>query len=120
MSRLNLTPAQRRQLRGQLVAASDVRLYRRTVAVLEFDRGRTAADIATALGVTRQSVHNRVRRYLRAPGPLRDAPRAGRPSRWDAAARALLGALLTLRPTHVGYAAANWTVPLLRDRLHER
>ena len=58
MSRLKLTYRQRRRLRRQLKAATDARLYRRTLAVLELDRGRSAADIADMLGVTRQTVHN--------------------------------------------------------------
>ena len=57
MSRLNLTSWQRQCLRGQLTDARDAHLYRRTVAVLEFDYGRSAADIARMLGVTRQSVY---------------------------------------------------------------
>jgi transposase len=58
MSRFKLKPWQRRRLRRQLKAAEDARTYRRTLAVLELDRGRTAADVAAMLGVTRQSVHN--------------------------------------------------------------
>ena len=58
MSRFKLKPWQRRCLRQQLRTARDARTYRRTLAVLELDRGRSAADIADMLGVTRQSVHN--------------------------------------------------------------
>jgi hypothetical protein len=39
MSRLKLTYWQRRRLRRQLKEAADARLYRRTLAVLELDRG---------------------------------------------------------------------------------
>src|SRR5438270_575218 len=58
MSRLKLNHWQRSRLRRQLKAASDARLYRRTLAMLELDRGRSAADIADMLGVTRQSGWN--------------------------------------------------------------
>jgi hypothetical protein len=58
MSRLNLTPWQRRRLQRQLAQTRDARLYRKTLAVLEFDHGRSAADIARMLGVTRQTVYD--------------------------------------------------------------
>ena len=69
MSRLNLTPWQRRRLRRQLKETLDARLLRRTLAVLEFDQGRTAADIARMLGVTRQSVYNWVGAYTQGHDP---------------------------------------------------
>ena len=40
MSRLNLTSWQRQRLRRQLAETRDARVYRRTLAVLEFDAGR--------------------------------------------------------------------------------
>jgi hypothetical protein len=58
MSRFRLTYWQRRRLLGQLKAVTDARPYRRTLAVLELDRGRSAAEVAEMLGVTRQSVYN--------------------------------------------------------------
>jgi hypothetical protein len=69
MSRLNLTSWQRRRLRRQLAETRDARLFRRTLAVLEFDHGRSAADIARTLGVTRQSVYDWVEAYT--PIPLK-------------------------------------------------
>ena len=56
MSQLRLTSRQRACLRRQLLETRDARLYRRTLAILELDRGRAAAEIADMLGVTRQSV----------------------------------------------------------------
>src|SRR5205823_1505680 len=63
MSRLNLTSWQRQRLRRQLAETHDARVFRRTLAVLEFDHGRSAADIARMLGVTRQSVYHWVEVY---------------------------------------------------------
>ncbi len=59
MSRLNLSSWQRRQL----AETRDTHVFRRTLAVLEFDYGRSAADIARMLGVTRQSVHDWIETY---------------------------------------------------------
>jgi transposase len=120
MSRLNLAPGRRRDLRRQLARARDVRLYRRTLAVLEFDRGRPVTDIADALGVTRQSVHNWVAAYARGldPAALADGPRDGRPPLLTAGGAGWLRLLLARPPQWLGYAAVNWTVPLLREALH--
>src|SRR5688572_22279281 len=96
MSRLKITSWQRRRLQRQLEEARDARLYRRTLAVLEFDRGRSAADIARMLRVTRQSVYNWVEAYTRAGHPmaLADEGRQGRPPRFGDDEEALLRALL--------------------------
>lgn len=69
MSQFHLTTWQRHRLRRQLAEAEDVRLYRRTLAVLEFDYGRTVADIARMLGVTRQTVYNWVEAYTEIGDP---------------------------------------------------
>jgi transposase len=81
MSRFQLKHWQRRRLRQQLKAASDARTYRRTLALLELDRGRSAADIAEMLGVTRQSVHHWAAAFARDPDPsaLIDEEHRGRP-----------------------------------------
>ena len=80
MSRLNLTTWQRHRLRRQLRQTLDARLLRRTLAVLEFDQGRPAADVARMLGVTRQSVYNWVGAYTEGHDPeaLRDEVGRGR------------------------------------------
>src|SRR5947209_4003087 len=119
MSQLKLKPWQRRRLRQQLRAASDVRVYRRTLAMLELDRGRSAAEIAEMLGVSRQSVHNWATAFADDPDPsaLRDRDRSGRPPVWDERAEGLLRSLMTSSPQESGYPDANWTVPLLRQEL---
>jgi transposase len=119
MSRLNLTSAQRRSLRRQLATTRDVRLYRRTLAVLEFDRGRPAAEIARMLGVTRQSVHNWVEVYTRArcPSALNDVPGRGRHALLDEDDEHWLEALLATPPQDLGFANTSWTVPRLREAL---
>jgi transposase len=119
MSRLNLTSGQRRGLRQQLVATKDVRLYRRTLAVLEFDRGRPAAEVAAMLGVTRQSVYNWVEAYTSTlrPGALDDTPGSGRHGLLDEDDWRLLDALLATAPQDLGYPNTSWTVPLLQEAL---
>ena len=119
MSRLNLTTWQRRRLRRQLAETRDARLFRRTLAVLEFDYGRSAADIARMLGATRQSIYDWVAVYTQDhdPASLEDEGGRGRHPRLDEDREHLLGALLAGSPQDLGYPHASWTVPLLREVL---
>lgn len=119
MNRLTFTPWQRRRLQRQLKETSDAHAYRRTLAILEFARGRPVTAIARMLDVSRQSVHNWLADYAHSldPATLYDQPRSGRSSLWTEEARALLIALLSYSPQQLGYFAVNWTVPLLQDQL---
>ncbi len=119
MTSLPLTRWQRLRLQRQLQTTPDARVYRRTLAVLEYSRGQPIAHIAQALGVTRQSVYNWVGIYTQDhdPSALGDEDRSGRPSLWTEEMRALLQALLTQAPDQRGYFAVNWTVPLLQEEI---
>jgi transposase len=119
MSRLSLTPWQRQRLRRQLVETADARLLRRTLAVLEYDFGRSAADIARMLGVTRQSVYNWIEAYNEAHDPqaLQDQAGRGRHPLLDEDQQHLLEALLTASPQELGYPHTSWTMPLLGEVL---
>src|SRR5215211_7041886 len=96
MSRLKLTSWQRRRLRRQLAETRDARLFRKTLAVLEFDHGRPAADIARMLGVTRQTVYEWIEAYTQDhdPASLEDQPGRGRHRLLDEDREHLLEALL--------------------------
>src|SRR4051794_38790576 len=114
---IRLTGRQRRQIRDRLRAARDASHCKRLVALLELDRGASAAEVADLLGVSRQSVYNWADGYRASADPdaLRDRYGGGRPSSWTAELRGLLRAALRRRPDRLGYAAVNWTVPLLRE-----
>lgn len=119
MSRLNLTSWQRRCLRRQLAETRDARVFQRTLAVLEFDHGRSAADLARMLLVTRQSIYDWVEAYTQDhdPASLQDAEGRGRHPLLDEDHEHLLEALLTVSPQDLGYPHVNWTVPLLQEVL---
>src|SRR5688500_9696226 len=110
MSRLNLTSWQRHRLRHQLTETLDARILRRTLAVLEFDQGRPAAELARMLGVTRQSVYNWVEAYTRTydPQALWDEPGRGRHPLVDEDTEHLLAALLDLSPQQLGHPHVSW------------
>jgi transposase len=119
MSQLNLTSWQRQRLRRQLTETLDARLFRRTLAVLEFDYGRSAAELARMLGVTRQSVYNWIETYTQDHDPtaLQDEPGRGRHPSLDEDEQHLLEALLAVSPQDLGYPHVSWTMPLLQDIL---
>ena len=121
MDRLTLTPQQRHRLERQAHETRDARVYQRTVAVLEYSRGRPIAQIAEALGVTRQSVYNWLNAYVqqRDPKALVEDPRPGRPRVWTAERQILLRTLMGTTPDRLGALAVNWTVPLLQDYLEQ-
>lgn len=122
MDEFRLTATQRRNLRDEMERTRDVRVYRRVLAILEVDQGRTVSEVARSLGVTRQSVHNWLREYRHQPcvESLQDQPRPGRPSLSDDSLRKELRALLSQSPREHGYLANVWTVPLLQEHLqHE-
>src|SRR5512143_3245690 len=112
MSRLKLTSWQRRRLRRQLAETRDAHLFRRTLAVLEFDHGRSAADIARILGVTRKTIYDWVGAYLEGhdPASLADQPGRGRHPLLDEDQENLLEALLAASPQDLGYPQVSWTV----------
>jgi transposase len=119
MSIVHLSPSQRRTLRNQLHRAGETSYYRRLLAVLELDRGKGVAEVADALGVTRQSVYNWAQAFAACPQPetLQDHYGRGRPSAWTAELEALLLASLEQHPHELGYPWVNWTVPLLQEHL---
>jgi transposase len=119
MSVLVLSRGQRRDLRDQLKRTADAAVYRRTLGLLELDRGRPLAAVARSLGVTRQTIYNWIDAYTRSfdPQTLADADRSGRPTAWTPDLRARLEALLRRSPRDWDYPDGQWTVPLLRQQL---
>lgn len=119
MNRLKLTTRQRHKLERLLQQTLDARVYRRTLAVLEYSRGRSMTEIADLLAVTRQSVYNWVQTYVQSndPSTLGDALRSGRPRLWTKERQALLRTLMQTAPDRLGYFAVNWTVPLLQEQI---
>ena len=123
METITLTAWQQRLLQRQLRATHDARLYRRTLAVLDVAAGEPVASAAHRLGVTPRAIYYWLDTYAHDHDPtaLRDRDRPGRPALLDDAGRDLLRELLLdSSPQQLGYAAAEWTVPLLQHHLAGR
>jgi transposase len=119
MDVLNLSARQRRQLERQLGETTSARVFRRTLAVLELNRGESVEDVADTLGISRQTVYNWLARYEAEEDPavLAEGTHPGRPTVWTDHLRHRLRNLLRRSPDDHGYFATNWTVPLLREEL---
>ena len=116
---LHLSARQRRQLERQLKNSRDVRWYRRVLAVLDYDRGRSVTEISRTLHLSRPSIYRWIERYRESSDAesLRDEDRSGRPPSWTEECSQWLQSLLRRSPAELGYFAVNWSVPLLRDPL---
>jgi transposase len=119
MNPVRLTPQRRVRLRRHLRTTDDLDLYRRTLALLELDRGSPVTEVALRLGISRRTVHGWIATYRHHPVPssLVTHHSPGRPPEWDEDARAILRASLDQPPDHFGYQATGWTVPLLQAHL---
>lgn len=121
MNEAKLSAVEQRRLLETLRHTHDVRLYRRTLAVLECGRGKGVVEVAQSLHVTRQSVHNWVSHFHQAgqATALSDAPRSGRPRHAGEAVDTQLQVLMPLPPERFGYHATHWTVPLLQQQVRQ-
>ena len=119
MNPVRLTPQQRFRLRHHLRTTDDLGTYRRTLALLELDRGSAVTEVAIRLGVSRRTVHGWIATYRHhpVPGSLVTHHSTGRPPEWDEDAQAILRASLDQPPDHFGYRATAWTIPLLQSHL---
>lgn len=119
MDTFSLTARQRLRLEQLLHQTCDARVYRRVFAILEVSRGVPVEDVAIAMGVTRQSVYNWLRRYdtKDVESSLRNRPKSGRPRLLAERRESWLKDLMRIQPEARGYFANEWTVPLLQEEL---
>jgi len=105
MKALHLSSRERCRLEKQLKSSRDARLYRRTLAVLEYDRGQSVTEISHTLRVSRPSIYRWIERYRESSDPesLLDEDRSGRPPAWTEECLAWLPSLLRRSPAELGY-----------------
>jgi transposase len=114
---LAITARQRERLHRDLKTATDARLYRRLLALVQIDRGKSVSLVARELEVNRITVHRWLRRFLDARDPVAVADRAGRgrPPLWSPQMQTLLEQAIRLPPSHAGHLSTQWTLPLLQE-----
>ena len=115
---LNLSETDRAYLQNLLKAGTlPVRIYKRALALLELDRGRTFTDAAQIVGVTNQTASTWVNKYKESGLDfLIDKPRPGRPTVYDGLTRAKITAL-ACSDAPEGYE--RWSLRLLADKAVE-
>jgi transposase len=102
----------------------DADVVRRSHALLGLDEGMSPAEIASLLGLSRQTIYNWAaafleRRDLDLMYRLCDAPRSGRPATALGIIDPLIDAVIEDDPRDHGYRSTVWTAPLLRRYLEE-
>lgn len=91
-----------------------VRTYRRALALLELDRGKTYKAVAETVDVTSQTASTWASNYEKIGLLcLKDKPRSGRPIEFDGNVRAKITALACSEAPE-GYA--QWTLRLLAEK----
>lgn len=82
--------------------------------------GNPVAVVSDWFNVSRQTLYNWMERFSRSrfsPQSLADAPKPGRPSRWERQFDKLLKSALRHSPRRDGYKSHNWTVGLLQSHV---
>ena len=122
MRLVEMTHEDRAAVDAALRSTRRVREWRRLQAVRLLADGREALEVAQTLSCSASSVYYWADDWREAGlSGLVDSPHVGgRPRRLDAAAEATLEQALTADPQAHGYAATDWTVPLLRTELLRR
>ncbi|NIP32642.1 MAG: helix-turn-helix domain-containing protein [Phycisphaerae bacterium] len=91
--------------------------YKRALALLELDRGRTFTEVAEIVGVVIQTASSWAKKYKEAGLEfLTDKPRSGRPTVFDGLDRANITALACSDPPE-GYE--RWSLRMLADKAVE-
>jgi len=91
--------------------------YRRALALLELDRGKTYTEVAATLQVTIPTISGWAAKYLaNGLAVLQDQPRSGRPIEIDGKHRAKITALACSTPPE---GHARWSLRLLADQVVE-
>lgn len=122
MHRFTRDPSERGRLEEAARGTRDKRAWLRMRALLFWDEGRSAAEVARTLGISRDNLYRWRERYLerREPEDLLDRPKSGRRPSLGEAERKELDALLQSEPAELGYRSHGWTVPLLLTHLRTR
>lgn len=115
---LKLSETDRTYLQNLLKTGTlPVKTYKRGLALLELDRGRTFTDAAQIVGVTKQTASTWVSKYKESGLDfLTDKPRPGRPTIYDGLTRAKITALACSAAPE-GYE--RWSLRLLADKAVE-
>lgn len=109
------TQTQRKVLEKELAHTHDAALFRRILALLQVDLGKSISEVARLLHVDRRSVYRWMERFAATHQvvSLERHPGQGRPLEWNEDLAGLLESAMRQPPVELGYPANGWTAPLL-------
>lgn len=83
--------------------------------------GRDYTAIAQAMGTTRQSVHNVIKKFMAVgvEGAISDLARSGRPAKFTDEDKIYVVDLACVKPKDLGYPHELWTMSLLQRHIQE-
>src|SRR5262245_19286002 len=128
---VELSASERTELEAAARRERRVRQWRRYQALLLLGAGEHPTKVAAAVGCSLASIYNwagawnrpsdrQGRPLARKVDAVREVAHGGRPGWLDAAAEAEVEQLLATDPQTRGFAATDWTVPLLQSELGKR
>jgi len=124
MTLFSLAPQEHRAIEHLVAPTKTGTLLRRAQAVLWGGMGERTPVVAERLCVSRQTVHNWVRRVQARhaydlQARLSDAPRPGRPRTAHGLIDPLIEGVMDRAPRELGYRFTVWTAALLRPYVQE-
>ena len=117
-----LSLSERRALAKQIQETKDVKVLKRAQALLWLSEGMSVREISQRLGISRQTMYNRVsfyqhRRNTSFLSRVHDRPKPGRPRSKSTVIFRELDALLRASPRQHGFHHSGWTASLLGKAL---
>lgn len=115
---IKLSESDKKDLENLIATGNhSARQYKRAIALLELNRGKTFTSVSQTVGVVHQTVSEWAKTY-RESGleVLQDKPKPGRPTLIDGLSRAKITALACSDPPE-GYS--QWSLRLLADKAVE-
>lgn len=113
------------RLAEALAAVEGKRATLRVVVGINYKQGIDQTTLAEWYGVSRTTIHNWLTRIERLESDpvaeaLYDDDRPGRPAKLRPAEREAVAAALRNAPAEFGFAAEEWSPPLVREHIEER
>jgi transposase len=119
MKSLALRAEERGALEAELGSTLDAGVSARIVALLNLAEGKSIAEVARLVGVSRVTLYHWLSVYNRArnPADLVDHRVGRRVTSWTSELESILVSTLERTPSDCGIRARSWTVPLLQRHL---
>jgi transposase len=116
---IRLSSDQELQLRIEATNTNDLRVYRRATALLALHDGVLPRQVASVLGISRQTVYNWIKIYGRPDERIKlaDSPRSGRPTVWTEELKMFIHRTMNQSPTEFGHDSLHWTAKTLQSHL---